>query len=53
MSVRVTFACGHQATVESGGTPPQCQQCGETRVQVVKAPNPVFRGFCTGPLVQS
>jgi hypothetical protein len=48
MSVSVTFACGHSATVLTDGAAPQCL-CGETRVSRVKAPAPRFRGVATGP----
>jgi hypothetical protein len=54
MSVTITFACGHQLTLESaGGAAPVCEQCGESRVQAVKAPKPKFHGFCTGPCVET
>jgi hypothetical protein len=49
--VTVRFACGHQQDVETVTTP-QCTVCGETRVQMVKAPKPVFRGACSGPCVE-
>ena len=50
MSITIRFACGHQATVEpSQAEAPQCAQCGETRVQHVQAPTPVFHGSCSGP----
>lgn len=50
MSITIRFACGHQATVEpSQAEAPQCAQCGETRVQHVQAPAPVFHGSCSGP----
>lgn len=49
--VTVRFACGHQHDVDSA-TAPQCKTCGETRVQRVTAPKPVFRGSCSGPCVE-
>ena len=54
MSVTIRFACGHQYEVaDTGGSSPVCPLCGETRVQHVTAPPPKFRGFCTGPRVES
>lgn len=50
--VTVRFACGHQQEVETVNAP-LCQACGETRIQMVKAPNPVFRGACQSPLKES
>lgn len=47
--VTVRFCCGHQQDVDTVNSP-QCKECGETRVQMVKAPNPVFRGACASPL---
>lgn len=46
----VRFACGHEQVVKADvKEPPQCQQCGERRVQRVTAPAPTFRGACSGP----
>lgn len=42
--IRVTFACGHVLTVpETVKDAPACPECGERRVQRVKAPAPRFR----------
>ena len=44
--ISVVFACGHRAEVaETADARPQCQQCGETRVQRVDAPPPRFSGL--------
>lgn len=49
MTVTVRFACGHQADVETIDAP-VCRTCGETRVQMVKAPPPRFTGIAArGP----
>jgi hypothetical protein len=48
MTVTVRFACGHQANVETVDAP-QCVICGETRVQMVKAPQPRIRGAVSSP----
>lgn len=48
MTVTVRFACGHQQDVETVDAP-RCADCGETRVQMVKAPKPTFRGTVRGP----
>lgn len=52
--ISVRFACGHRQDVEPAvNEPPQCRECGETRVQAVKAPAPVFRGAAQGPCAGS
>jgi len=50
--VTVRFACGHQQEEDTIAAP-QCKVCGETRVQMVKAPQPRFRGACRGPCVET
>lgn len=50
MSIRVTFACGHEAVVGSNAdAAPSCVLCGEHRVARVTAPPPRFSGACRGP----
>ena len=49
MSIKVTFACGHETTVgESAETAPVCH-CGEKHIARVKARAPRFTGACSGP----
>lgn len=51
--MRVTFACGHMASVSHSVTEPPMCGCGETRIARVQAPAPSIRGVCSGPLVQT
>lgn len=49
--ITVRFACGHEQSVpDSTEATPQCQTCGEHRIQRTTAPPPRFRGMCAGPL---
>lgn len=50
--ITISFACGHREQREDvNQAEPQCAQCGETRVQTVKAAAPRFKGLCRGPVV--
>lgn len=54
MSISVRWACGHQgAVVPTVDAAPRCPQCGESRVQSVKARAPRFVGACTGPYAET
>jgi hypothetical protein len=49
--IRVTFACGHSQPVgEMVKDPPCCRECGERRVQNVKAPKPRFSFLEAAPV---
>ena len=50
VQIVVTFACGHrQEYPVTEQAKPTCTVCGESRVNTVQAPAPVFHGFVTGP----
>ena len=49
----VTFKCGHVITLKRDvKEAPVCPECGERIVKQVTGAQPVFRGACSGPLVQ-
>ena len=52
--ITVTFGCGHQARLESGGlSAPTCPICGHRRIARTVAPPPRFRGACSGPCAET
>ena len=53
MSIRVTFACGHSASVGlTVDSAPVCG-CGETRITRTHARAPRFVGACSGPYAET
>ena len=49
--IRITFACGHRLDVSDAvKDPPCCRECGERRVQQVKAPKPKFSFLEAAPV---
>jgi len=47
--ITVSFACGHTAKLADDTALAVCAECGERRVQAVKARAPKFRGVVLGP----
>ena len=52
MSIRLRFACGHDAVVSETVEAPSCG-CGETQIARTFAPAPRFRGACSGPYCET
>lgn len=48
----IRFACGHAVTLGDNPSGAPVCDCGETRIQAVKARAPRFTGACSGPYAE-